>query len=53
MLMEPTKKLKILDMSNCNIVQLEDNIFENVSSLVVLNLRDNPLDKVSSTKCDR
>lgn len=44
---EMSKNLNNLDLANCNIMQLSDNIFENIPSLIVLDLRDNPLESVS------
>lgn len=35
--------LKTLDLANCGIDQLSNNTFENLSSLVILNLENNPL----------
>ncbi|XP_031616465.1 leucine-rich repeat and immunoglobulin-like domain-containing nogo receptor-interacting protein 2 [Contarinia nasturtii] len=38
-----TEKLKTLYLANCSINQLPENIFQNLSSLVALNLDNNPL----------
>lgn len=43
---EMAKSLNTLNIVNCNIMQLNNNIFENVPSLIVLDLRDNPLESV-------
>lgn len=39
-------KLKTLNLANCSITQLSDNIFQNLSSLVALYLENNPLESV-------
>lgn len=39
-------KLKTLNLANCSITHLSDNIFQNLSSLVALYLENNPLDSV-------
>lgn len=44
---EMAKSLITLNIANCNIMQLSDNIFENLPSLIALDLRDNPLESVS------
>lgn len=41
-----THKLKTLNLANCSITDLSDNIFQNMSTLVALYLEDNPLDPV-------
>lgn len=44
---EMAKSLKTLDIANCNIMHLSDNIFVNLPSLIALDLRNNPLESVS------
>lgn len=39
-------KLTTLNLANCSITELSDNIFENLSTLIYLYLEDNPLDGV-------
>lgn len=46
-----THKLKTLNLANCSITQLSENIFQNLSSLMVLDLDDNPIDLVSLANC--
>lgn len=42
-----THKLKTLNLANCSITQLSDNVFQNLSHLLVLDLDNNPIDLVS------
>lgn len=41
-----TYKLKTLNLSNCSISNLSDNIFQNLSSLLALYLDENPMNVV-------
>ncbi|XP_055316958.1 trophoblast glycoprotein [Sitodiplosis mosellana] len=43
-------KLKTLNLANCSITQLSDNIFQNLSTLVSLYLENNPLDSALNVK---
>lgn len=43
-------KLKTLNLANCSITKFSDNVFQNVSSLLVLDLENNPIDPVSYLK---
>lgn len=44
-----TAKLKTLSLANCSITQLSENIFQNLSSLIALDLDGNPLETVCLT----
>ncbi|XP_031640036.1 peroxidasin homolog [Contarinia nasturtii] len=44
------QKLKTLNLANCSITQLSENIFQNLSSLVVLDLDNNPFDTFLNVK---
>lgn len=41
-----TQKLKTLNLSNCDLNNLSDNMFQNLSTLLALYLDENPLDVV-------